>query len=103
MLLDQDYIFIIEEGINIPKKKTNRRTIYPFDLMKKGDSFFVPFNKFFTKNGKKYRTSHLSAAASYWGKKHGRSFKVRVDEKDGITGLRCWRVDDNGNSKIIKE
>lgn len=56
-----------------------RRTRYPFDEMEVGDAFDVPL-----KSGDRIR-----AAASAWGKDHGK--KLTVSKIDAET-FRVWRI-----------
>lgn len=71
----------------VPIKATKKRGAKPkyrFDLMQKDDSFFAPN---ITKSG-------LVSAAFNWAKRNNSKFKfiVREDEKDGVNGMRIWRV-----------
>ena len=75
----------IESGIPIPAKGSCK-TVYPFQDMAVGDSFFV-----FTKNGKTpaQTRSGISGAISYHTKAHpGRRFVSRIVEG----GVRIWRT-----------
>lgn len=69
-------MFDIEQNIPIPTDK--RRSPYPWQEMKVGDSFFVP--------GKKMAS--VSSACTFQKKKTGREYVTRC--VDG--GVRVWRV-----------
>ncbi len=64
--------FKIEKDVPIPEK-------YPFSKMGVGDSFDI------LDAGAK----EVSAAVSYYGKKHGKKFTVRKT----ADGHRCWRIE----------
>lgn len=81
--------FQIEKGIPLPGTPgRGRRSKYPLDAMKKGDSFFVQ------KNGEdlgKLQTS-LAGSCQYKSKKTGRCFTTRQVKDNGKEGVRVWRV-----------
>lgn len=70
--------FKIEKGIPVPAKGTGRASMYPWDDMEIGDSFFV--------KGKK--SSALSATTKRIAKTRG--FKFTVRQLEG--GVRVWRI-----------
>ena len=75
----------IESGIPIPIKGS-QKTIYPFQDMAVGDSFFVP-----VKNGKTPAQTRngITGVISYHTKAHpGRRFASRIVEG----GVRFWRT-----------
>lgn len=66
---------------NAPPPPSSRvgRIKYPFDEMEVGDAFDVPL-----KSGDRIR-----AAASQWGKDHGKKFTIR---KIDAETFRVWRI-----------
>lgn len=65
----------IETNVPMPP---HGRAIYPFELLGVGDSFAI-------REGDDRRAA---AAASQWGKRHGRKLSIRKT----ANGWRCWRV-----------
>ncbi|RJP45470.1 hypothetical protein C4587_00815 [Candidatus Parcubacteria bacterium] len=74
----------IETGIPVPSLRGRQAPQYPFSQLEIGQSFFV--------TGIKPGT--LRARASVYAKENGagKKFKVSAAEKDGIAGLRVWRI-----------
>lgn len=74
----------IEDGIPAPFYSGTRGPpeVYPWAQLEVGQSFFVP--------GAKSRP--LSATCCKAGKRHGRTFCARPATKDGVEGVRVWRV-----------
>ena len=71
----------IETGIPIPKgKPTERKFAYPFSKMQVGESFFVP-------------KTDSSFVGVYRTRLAPKKFTTRVEEVDGIKGVRVWRVE----------
>lgn len=71
----------IEKGIPMPDRKSTGTSIYPFEGMEVGDSFFAP-NK---------TRQQMDNACGHWRKKHGWKFVLRYqNEGDGV-GTRVWR------------
>lgn len=68
--------FVIEKNIPLPSKR-RKASKYPWDQMKKGDSFFVP--------GK---PKGLYTAAA----KHGLRVAVRAQKKGNQEGFRVWML-----------
>lgn len=69
--------FKIEKEVPIPKE-TRRGPIYPFVDMGINDSFSFAINKILS----------VRSAASYYGIRHGKKFKVMKHNGEG----RCWRT-----------
>ena len=67
----------IEDGVEVPFK--NKSVRYPFKSMEVGESFFV--------EGKV--TSQVMSAARIYGPM---KFTSRAAEKDGVKGVRVWRI-----------
>lgn len=74
-------MYEIEKNIPVPAKR-GPLTIYPFDQMGKGDSFFIP-----TKTQKETKSKRRSVA--------GRALKKNVKVATRIVegGVRVWRVE----------
>lgn len=70
----------IDKDIPVVNQKTKSR--YPFFVMDVNDSFFVPLEK----------SNSVKARASQLNKKTSLKFTASLDTKDGVTGLRVWRV-----------
>lgn len=81
----------IDKGVKMPETST-RESMYPFEDMEIGDSFFVP-----EKN-----SNQLTNSASHWRKKKGWGFTARNVHEMGkhpdtgadlpIKGARIWRT-----------
>lgn len=71
----------IEKGIPILPKKSQKAK-YGFEEMEVGDSKFV--------GGK--TPSKISGSVQLVEEKKGWLFKTRSDSKDGVHGVRVWRV-----------
>lgn len=66
----------------IPKRGGGRPAIYPWRELEIGDSFFV--------GG--LRHGEISGALRYASVRHGMKFAARVDQKNGVKGLRIYRT-----------
>jgi hypothetical protein len=75
----KQHAYLIEHGR--PLAQPIRVALYPFAKMKVGDSFYEPDSR---------RVRALRSAASYWQKKTGKQFTVRLDHTVG--GARCFRI-----------
>jgi hypothetical protein len=73
-------MFIIEKNIPIHKKSK-----YPFNKMLVGDSFFISATDKDFKNAR-------CAACNYAIHHKNYKFCSHVEEKDGIKGIRIWRI-----------
>lgn len=84
--------FKIEQA-DIPPRTSKKQSKYPWALLEvseqdpktkqwSGPSFFIP-----EKTAKGFGASCYSA-----GKRLGYKFRVRNSEKDGVSGVRVWRV-----------
>lgn len=75
--------FPIQSDIPVPEQTRTRASVYPWQDLADGDSFFVP------QKTKKQFTSTAGTA----GKRYG--FKTRVADvvEKGVSGVRCWRVE----------
>lgn len=77
-------MFEIEKSVPIPTGSSDGehpRQIYPFPKMDVGDSFAVGSNL-------EPDVRRIRRAAGMYGKRNGRAFIVRKDEKGEY---RCWR------------
>ncbi len=79
----------IEDGHEMPTPGQSGAPIkYPFGEMEVGQSFFVaPDNRAAVR--KNSTSSRVAAAASYYGKRHGKKFTC---QKQPCGGYRVWRV-----------
>lgn len=77
---------IVEYGIPMPGSRSGLRK-YPFELMKIGDSFFVPTLKSFNST----QASLLRSAADF-AKNHKPN--ARFVTRRTASGVRIWRVED---------
>ncbi len=68
--------------IPIPSHPGERVRKYPFDLLKVGQSFFVPNRS----------AAEISASKSQAIARTKYEFVVRRAELDGATGIRVWRT-----------
>lgn len=71
----------IEKGIPIPQTRSKGTSIYPFEGMEVGDSFFVP-NK---------TRQQMDNACGHWRKAKGWKFVIRYQEEGDGVGSRVWR------------
>lgn len=86
--------YTIDVDVPIPKKErplpSNGK--YPFTKLEVGDSFFVPYE-----DVKECKAPHraVCAAASNWGRRHGRVLTTRTlrGEDGRIYGFRVWRLE----------
>lgn len=79
----------VERGVPIPdrgyprpgsgEKAGQPRPRYPWQTLELGESFFVPLAKTSTLSSQAYRHPQLG-------------FTFRKAVKDGIKGVRCWRI-----------
>lgn len=74
-------MYPIESNIAIPQVRT-KQSAYPFREMNVGDSIFVPAEK----------AAAARVACLYFGRRNGLKFLSRKDMKDGVDGVRIWRV-----------
>lgn len=80
----------IEKDIALPDAvaQRGRKPIYPITEMEVGDSFFVPVVN--SRHYDKVRASiHSSASLRGAGKK----FRCVTRNENGVSGVRCWRVE----------
>lgn len=77
-----DLVIPVEKGVPIPTARRVIASVYPFDKMEIGDSFFV------ATNNKKGRNSSIASAAYLHAKQLGRKFTTRTVEG----GMRVWRL-----------
>jgi len=72
----------IEKNVPIPnKKRSGRKTKYPFDKMEIGDSFFTD----------NILPIALYQAAHHWNKRSGNKYRWKA-YKEGEFGARIWRI-----------
>lgn len=75
--------YTIEKNVPVPMPGGGRNIKYPFRDMEVGDSFACDYGV----------ASRLRSAASQFGIRNGRLYKVRkVTEGELVVG-RCWRVE----------
>lgn len=97
---------LIQKDIPIPPSGRTRegresRYKYPVDLLKVGDSFFVPLDKSPYSELQDLQ-SYISASASTYGAgvatagKARPRFVTRRVKENGAEGIRIWRVRSNG-------
>lgn len=111
--------FAIDDGVAIPaiKRSGSATSIYPFDALEVGQSFFVPATEDMPNPGKSL-ASTVSSASKRYATQNGtrtinrrnketgemepvevpaydyeRKFMVRSVEENGIKGARVWRVE----------
>lgn len=72
----------IEDGIPLPSNARGRRESYPWADLGLTESFFAP--------GANRGSMH--SACQRAGKRYGRRFISRPATKDGVEGVRVWRV-----------
>ena len=109
--------FAIEDGVKIPsiKRSGAAASIYPFDKLAVGQSFFVPATEAMPNPGKSL-ASTVSSASKRYATENGtreinrkvdgvmtkvtvpayeyeRKFVVRSVEEGGVKGARVWRVE----------
>lgn len=81
--------FKIEKGIPLAESHYGRRLSYPFNLMKVGDSFFVPLSgKLYPSDGRDTADRRVRNASLSYAKTHNIKFTVRSVKG----GVRCWRI-----------
>lgn len=76
-------MYKIEKGIPIPEgcgRWGNAK--YPWERMEVGDSFFVPGRA----------AADMSGARQNAAKRFGRAYGTKNETKDGVRGVRVWRV-----------
>lgn len=78
--------FPIEKGIPPPEDKPKTRNQYPFNEMKVGDSFFVPFRE---DEDERVVRNKIGTAARGARWRTGMKFVSRAVEG----GVRVWRVE----------
>lgn len=77
-------MYTVEKGIPVPKKRN--RTIYPFQMMEIGDSFFVSCS-----NEKLFDTILQRIFQALWRftrKNTDKKFQTQKQDK----GVRVWRI-----------
>lgn len=111
--------FAIEDDVKIPaiKRKGPANSVYPFDALEVGQSFFVPATEDMPNPGKSL-ASTVSSASKRYATENGtriinrrnretnemhqvevpayeyeRKFIVRTVEENGVKGARVWRID----------
>jgi hypothetical protein len=67
---------------NIPLPENIKSSVYPWEEMEVGDSFFVPGGKIST----------ISVAANYRGKTTGEKYVCRYVSNGTDSGVRVWRL-----------
>ncbi|GLS19200.1 hypothetical protein GCM10007874_22170 [Labrys miyagiensis] len=72
----------IERGIPLPSRTNSRAEKYPYSHLEPGDSFFVA--------DKQPKTFH--SGISTRNKAGDAKYKAAASEKDGVSGVRVWRV-----------
>jgi hypothetical protein len=87
----------IQKDIPIPKTHSGRRALkYLFLEMEIGDSFFVPL-----KGKHPIQIIQSLYRAARYGTPH-LNLTCRAVEKNGVRGIRCWRVADRKELKIAR-
>jgi hypothetical protein len=76
--------FKIEDNVPVPANVPNARNKYPLELLKPGQSFFVPLSGEDTNKQSKNLRSSMAVRA----KKLGITITTLVDD----TGVRVWRT-----------
>lgn len=87
-------MFTIEDNIAIPAKRAfggGRASRYPVRDLEAGQSFFVPDT-----NGKRHAAAILAAAKTVRKMHPERRFVTRAVTENGVSGVRVWRVEDEG-------
>lgn len=111
--------FAVESGVPIPtiKRQGAATSIYPFDALEVGQSFFVPATDEMPNPGKSLASTVSSASKRYATEKgtrtinrknketgemepvevpaykYDRKFMVRTIEENGVKGARVWRIE----------
>lgn len=84
-----NHVGIIETGVQAPTRRHPVNRKYPFDkLAVGGDSFFLQVDRD-DEQGKR----RVRSAATAYGKAHGLKFLVRVSDRNGVWGMRVWRIE----------
>jgi hypothetical protein len=71
----------IDKSVPLPRPRPHN-SVYPWQQMDVGDSFFAPCEK----------RGAVQSALSYAGKRNGFKFATRTVTENGVTGVRVWRV-----------
>ena len=71
----------IDKEIPMPESRSTGTSIYPFEDLEIGDSFFVP--------GKS--RAQMDNACGHWRKKKGWKFTVERRTENDVIGARVWR------------
>lgn len=79
-------MFPIVSSVPLPERRYH---VYPFGKMQVGDSFDVPRDRGYAKDGKDRRAISVKSAACHHSRKYGGKFTVRLVDENTI---RCWRV-----------
>lgn len=95
--------YIIDKDVPIPERDLRaprRPTIYPFDKMEVGQSFFVPLSEFpGITNAKLSR--RLVSAVNSWRERRGVKwtfrYRLAATVENGVEGVRLWRLEDEAN------
>lgn len=80
--------YAIDHGVRPPAKRLGSAPKYPFaELVPDGDPFFVTVERTDEKGKRRIR----SAAADH-ARRHGVKLMVRVAQRNGVWGMRVWRI-----------
>ena len=72
----------IDKGIPLPESRSTGTSIYPFEDLEVGDSFFAP--------GKS--RAQMDNACGHWRKKKGWKFTIDGNRTENdVIGARVWR------------
>ncbi len=87
-------MYAIEKNIPLAKKTSvgstlGRKSKYPFGKMNVSESFVVPANAPEAKVLDGSYTPRVASAAYAYGRKHGKKFSYRLDDKENV---RVWRI-----------
>jgi len=85
----------VESNIPISRPLRNKSR-YEFKRLEVGDSIFIPspdvkVRKWVTR-GKTIYANNITSAAFYYSKVHNIKLVTRTAIKNGVTGIRVWRV-----------
>lgn len=86
---DKDFTIHIEHGVPLPEYiPQNSRVRWPINIMKEGDSFWVPRSK----------QEGARSAVNMYKLKNPKSRWVVIKEiQDSIQGLRIYRIEDSND------
>ena len=71
----------IDKEIPMPESRSTGTSIYPFEDLEVGDSFFAP--------GKS--RAQMDNACGHWRKKKGWKFTIEGRTENDVIGARVWR------------